>query len=153
MTHAHKSVEQLVPHAGNMVLIDRLVSYGEGAAIAEVDVRNDGRFSGNENQVPAWIGIEYMAQTIAAMAGAIGSEKGGSIKAGLLLGTRRYSCDVAAFDGGQTLTVKVEQWMHGDNGLAAFDCQILNAENVQLATAKLNVFQTDQTIDQALEQR
>ncbi|CAA0115355.1 Uncharacterised protein [BD1-7 clade bacterium] len=140
-------IESLLPHADNMVLIDRLIECGENFAVAEVGVLNADRFSGSQDQVPSWIGIEYMAQTIAAMAGKHARRDNESVKAGLLLGTRRYWCELASFTVGETLIVRVKELLRGDTGLASFECTIESADGAPLAKANLNVFQTDQTID------
>ena len=81
-------IEQYLPHRGAMRLIDRLIEAGEEHAVAEVDVPDEGLFV-RDGSVPAWVGIEYMAQTIAAWAGARALRTGGSPKLGFLLGSRR----------------------------------------------------------------
>lgn len=136
------SVEQLVPHSGNMVLISQLHAADEETAVVFVDVKNEGLFSGPDNQVPAWVGIEYMAQAIAAWAGYHALRLGEKVKVGFLLGTRRYNSNVGHFDVGQQLRVDINKVLQGDNGLAAFECRI-TANNI-LVEASLNVFQSDE---------
>ena len=63
------AIEAWMPHRGEMRLIDRLLVVDEVHAVAEVDVPLDGLFV-RDGQVAAWVGIEYMAQTVAAWAGA-----------------------------------------------------------------------------------
>ena len=104
---------------------------------AELVVRDDGLL-GNDKTVPAWAGIEYMAQAIAAYAGMMAKRAGEPIKLGFLLGTRRYSSNVAEFKVGSTLTVRVEKIIQ-DNNLGAFECKIQGA-GVEI-TANLNVYQ------------
>jgi len=93
---------------------------------------------GDDQAVPAWAGIEYMAQTIAAYVGIKARQANEPIRMGFLLGTRRYSSNVAAFKVGATLTIRAEKIMQ-DDGLGVFDCRI-KGEAVEV-TANLNVYQ------------
>ena len=94
---------------------------------------------------PSYIGIEYMAQCIAAKAGANELASGGDIKLGFLLGSRKYKPNVAFFFNGETLQVKVTRLLEDAAGLSVFDCVIVakNQEEVILAQAKINVFQPE----------
>jgi predicted hotdog family 3-hydroxylacyl-ACP dehydratase len=81
-------VAELLPHDGNMVLLDGVVDYDQESLVAEVVVRDDGLF-GDGKTIPAWIGIEYMAQTVAAHGGMMCHLVGKPINLGFLLGTLR----------------------------------------------------------------
>jgi predicted hotdog family 3-hydroxylacyl-ACP dehydratase len=128
---------ELIPHSGKMVFLDRMIEYDDNSLSAELLVRDDGLL-GNEKTVPAWVGIEYMAQAIAAYAGVMARRAGEPVKPGFLLGTRRYSSNVAEFKAGSRLTVRVEKIIQDDN-LAAFECKISGV--VVEVSASLNVFQ------------
>jgi predicted hotdog family 3-hydroxylacyl-ACP dehydratase len=138
-------VAELIPHSGKMVLLDRIIEYDEHSLSAELIVRNDGLL-GNEKAVPAWVGIEYMAQTIAAYAGVMAKKAGEPVKLGFLLGTRSYNSNVAEFKVGSRLTVRVKQVIQDDT-LGVFDCEIygINHESdqdIQIeVSANLNVYQ------------
>lgn len=127
-----------IPHRGAMMLLDRVLEVGAEHSVAEVDVPLDGLFV-RDGQVPAWVGIEYMAQTISAWAGGRARREGGAPRMGLLLGTRRYETRCASFPGGARLRVEARCELMGDNGLGVFDCRILLAGD-EVATAKLSVF-------------
>jgi predicted hotdog family 3-hydroxylacyl-ACP dehydratase len=130
-------VVELIPHSGKMVLLDRIISCDNNSLSAELVVRNDGLL-GNDKTVPAWVGIEYMAQAVAAYAGVMAKQAGKPIKLGFLLGTRRYNSNVAEFKVGSMLTVRVEKIIQNDN-LGAFECKIQGVE-VEVS-ANLNVYQ------------
>ena len=132
-------VAELLPHDSNMVLLDGVVDYDQESLIAEVVVRNDGLF-GDGKTIPAWIGIEYMAQTVAAHGGMMCHLVGKPINLGFLLGTRRYISNISDFTVGTRLTVKVNRLIE-DQGLGVFDCQILG-DGIDIS-AKLNVYQPD----------
>lgn len=128
----------LVPHAGAMCLLDRVITAESERLSAEVVVPADGLFS-RDGGVGAWVGIEYMAQAVAAWAGWQARRIGEAPAIGLLLGTRRYRCRVPRFAAGQRLQVDVERSYQADNGLGQFECRI-HAQGVELASAQLTVF-------------
>ncbi len=132
-------VAELLPHDGQMVLLDKVLDYDQESLMAEVVVRDDGLFA-EGNQVPAWIGIEYMAQTVAAHGGVMCHLAGRPIMLGFLLGTRRYSSNVSSFKVGTRLMIKVTRIIE-DQGLGVFDCHI-SAEGINVS-AKVNVYQPD----------
>lgn len=133
-------IADLVPHSGSMSLLTRVTAYGEQWLEAEVDIHSDSMFV-EEKGVPAWIGVEYLAQAIAAYAGLQQRQQSKTPKLGFLLGTRRYQCNTDWFATGQTLSIRVECEMQAENGLHVFNCQ-LTGEQV-LASANLNVYQPD----------
>lgn len=127
----------LIPHSGRMILLDRIIEFDSQGLSAELTVRNDALL-GDEHSVPAWAGIEYMAQAIAAYAGIQSRLAGEPIKLGFLLGTRRYISNVGSFAVGTVLTVQVKNIIQDDN-LGVFDCKIYStAIEVQ---ANLTVYQ------------
>lgn len=133
----YNDVASLIPHSGQMVLLDKIVEFNNENLIAEMTVRDDGLF-GNEDEVAAWVGIEYMAQAIGAYAGIKSKLAGEPIKLGYLLGTRRFSSNVASFAVGTALTINVKVIIQDDK-LGAFDCQI-SGEGIQIG-ANLTVYQ------------
>ncbi|MDD5462360.1 MAG: 3-hydroxylacyl-ACP dehydratase [Methylococcales bacterium] len=139
-------VEELIPHTGKMMLLNRIIGFDEENMVAEVIVRDDGLF-GDGDTVPAWLGMEYMAQTIAALGGMKRRLAGKPLNLGFLLGTRRYDCNVGTFAVGSALTVSVKRLIQ-DQGLGVFDCRI-TAEGIS-AAAKLNVYQPDSAINRVI---
>ncbi len=137
------SVTELVPHSGKMSLLDNIIEYRDVWLRAEVCITADSMFA-DERGVPAWIGLEYMAQAVAAFSGWQERLKGGSPKLGFLLGTRKYLCSTDYFSVGTTLTVTVQLEMEAANGLNVFQC-VLQGEGVD-ASANLNVFQPDDPV-------
>ncbi len=139
MELAQIPVEELLPHDPPMVLLDRVTSFDESTLTAEVEIRADSMF-GRDEGVPGWVGIEYMAQAVAAHAGYKARLDGGEPEIGYLLGTRAYKCSVPAFPVGATLQVHIES-LFVEMGLGAFDCRIDMGETI--ATAKINVYQPE----------
>ena len=137
------TVEELVPHSPPMVLIDKILDFDQNSLRAEISIKENCKFYDENIQgVPSWVGMEYMAQAIAAMAGIQAKSNNESIKLGFLLGTRRYNIFHQVFEEGETYYIQVEQLYLDDSGLASFDCQISD-HNKLIVKARLNVFETD----------
>ncbi|MGH6649221.1 hypothetical protein [Aquabacterium sp.] len=137
MSKAH--VEQLVPHRGTMSWLDRIVSVDADGAVAEADIRPGGFFV-RDGGLPAWAGIEYMAQTVAAWAGHRARSEGRQVDIGFLVGSRRYESTRPVFPVGACLHIQVARELIADNGLGMFACRILIDGSV-VASANLSVFE------------
>ena len=132
-------ISAIVPHSGKMSLLDRAID-GEAEGLScEVTIRADGLFF-SDGGVDGWVGIEYMAQTVAAWAGWRARLRGETPKIGFLLGSRRYTCSRPRFVLGETLRVDVHRQFQADNGLGQFDCQI-HVDGHTVASASLTVFE------------
>lgn len=132
-------VADLLPHNAPMILLDKLVFADEEKTHCQVFITEKSPFYNEEIQgVDAWVGIEYMAQATAAWSGHRSFLKKEAPQIGFLLGTRRYSCEVSAFEKGQCLSVYTERLLENE-GMGAVACSIV-CEGKTLATAQLNVF-------------
>lgn len=138
-------IDDVVPHAGTMSLLDRVIDFDDDSLKAEVTLGPQTLFA-DERGVPAWVGIEYMAQAIAAYAGVQRRLKDLEVVVGFLVGSRRYESSHAYFPLGSALVIEVEREFQADNGLGVFACSIRgegpDGEAIS-ATAALNVFQPD----------
>ena len=132
---------ELVPHAVPMCLIDRLSACDAETVTAEVRITADTMFLEN-GSVDSWVGIEYMAQAIAAWAGYHAQEGGNPVKIGFLLGSRRYFAHVPGFALGSTLSIFAERELEDASGLSAFACRITCDEKV-VVEAIITVFQPE----------
>ena len=136
-------VEEVLPHSGDMVLLDEVLDYGDDFAVSSVTVTPQSRFFEPAlGGIHASIGIEWMAQTIAAMAGIHSLQNNRPVQVGFLLGTRRYQPDKTVFETGSQYRVSVRQLYHEDNGLGAFNCMFDQYGNT-IVEAMLNVFAPD----------
>jgi predicted hotdog family 3-hydroxylacyl-ACP dehydratase len=130
-------VEALLPQSQNMVLLDSVLEVGDDHIVVELTVRDDGLFSSPDHTVPAWVGMEYMAQAIAAFSGYNRKCRGEEIGLGFLLGTRHYQCSAGSFPCGTRLMVRAEKVIEAANDMSVFDCAI-EGDNIQ-ARSMLNV--------------
>jgi predicted hotdog family 3-hydroxylacyl-ACP dehydratase len=134
-------VAEVVPHSGAMLLLDALVHADDEGCTARATVRPTQLFT-DAAGMPGWVGIEYMAQAIAAWAGMRDRRAGRPPGIGFLLGSRRYECDVPAFPVGSVLTISVRAELTGDSdegGLGQFACRLALAGR-EVARANVSVF-------------
>lgn len=135
---SHWPIAELIPHAGDMILLDAVLEHDADHVRCTHKVAADGLLHAADGRLPAWAGVELMAQAIAAWAGCTARAKGRPVRLGLLLGTRQYRCNVTGFPPGSTLTVSARREFSDATGMGVFVCRI-EAPGV-LAEAKLTVF-------------
>ncbi|MEG0195223.1 MAG: hotdog family protein [Stenotrophomonas sp.] len=133
------AIEDVVPHRQDMCLLDRILRWDQDSIEAELVVPEAGLFI-EDGGVPAWVGIEYMAQAIAAWAGCRARTAGNPPQLGFLLGSRRYTSTRSSFPSGTRLQVQARCELLGDNGLGMFACRILAGEE-EWAIANVSVFE------------
>jgi predicted hotdog family 3-hydroxylacyl-ACP dehydratase len=135
-------IEDILPHRSPMLLLDRVLDFNAETATAEYTPRKDTWYADASGNMPAWIGIELMAQTIAAHVGLTKRSEGASPKQGALLGTRRYSATQPAFVAGQPLRISTKMIYRDASGLGAYDCSITSGIDA-VASATLKVYEPD----------
>ncbi|MBD8492938.1 hotdog family protein [Pseudomonas syringae] len=131
-------VAELLPHAADMILIDQVLAFDDDSIQTRVTVRPDGLFNTAEGHLPAWVGIELMAQSVAAFAGCQARQRGEAVQLGFLLGTRKYECTVDHFPVGSELTLNALRTLQDDNGMGVFECR-LSGPDLE-AFARLSVY-------------
>lgn len=129
----------LIPHREPMLLIDRVVRVAADSAAAEVHINPQASFFQSGLGVPAWIGLEYMGQTAALIAGYQLQHGLTRPHLGFLLGTRQYAMNTDWFCDGDVLLVECHQAAVTGEHLAQFQCSVSRSGAV-LATAKLSVY-------------
>ena len=137
---SYPPIASLVPHAAPMLLLERLCAATATTARCEVRVGEAlALFLDADGALPGWVGIELMAQTIAAWAGMQGRLRGEPVRIGMLLGTRKYRCQPTSFAAGALLTIEASCLLQ-DGGMASFECRILQ-DGRECATARLSTYQ------------
>jgi len=133
-------IEELLPHRGTMRLLDRVLEFDGRRIAAECVPRADAWHADARGNMPAWIGIELMAQAIAAHVGLVKRSEGRPVSPGVLLGTQRYSATRPVFEPGAPLSVTAVLSLRDASGLAAYDCRI-EAGGSLLASATVKVYE------------
>ncbi len=139
-------ISELLPHTAPMILLDRVLHVGPETLQSEVTIRSNAPFCDGE-RVGGWVGIEYMAQTVAALAGWTAQQRNLSVRIGFLVGTRQYTSHTPWFRVGDVLRIQVKREIENDNGVSAVHCQITSPDGELHAEAMLTVFQPDNLED------
>ena len=120
MLDNRQEIEAYVPHSGDMVLLDRVLSCDDTSIAIELDV--GARLPGlKDGALPAYYLIEVMAQSIAAWSGIGRGQPAGSQPIGFLLGTRKFQCDRQSFELDSTVRIQSTQIFENE-GLTQFTC-------------------------------
>ena len=137
---ATPDLSELMPHSGRMRLLSHVVEHRAERTVCAVDVAQSDLFHDADGGVPAWVGLEYMAQCVAAHSGLVTRHRGGPPQRGLFLGTRSTEFFVDRFEPGQTLRVSSTH-LRGEQTLVWFDCSIEDAkQGALLARGRLSVY-------------
>jgi predicted hotdog family 3-hydroxylacyl-ACP dehydratase len=136
---SYPGVEDLLYHDHPMILIDKMVEINEEGAVSEV-VITDGRLFMKNGKIPAYVGIEYMAQTIGLYAGAANFDMGLPPDIGFLLGGQEISLYCDFYKQGQVLKVVVKKIWDGLK-LVQFECSVFDKkDNTLLMNGNINVY-------------
>jgi predicted hotdog family 3-hydroxylacyl-ACP dehydratase len=135
------SVEDLLPHRGSMLLLDRVTEFTDDVAIAEYRPREDAWYADDLGRMPGWLGVELMAQTVAVHVSMLKRRAGLPPRPGVLLGTRRHH-GVAAFAAGSVLSICAREIFRDARGLAGYECAITQGADT-LAEATLKLFEPE----------
>ena len=131
-------IAELVPHKPPMLLLDRVLAHDADSITCEVRIAARAPFV-EDGRIPAVVGIEYMAQCVAAFAGLSARAEGRPPRIGFLLGCRELRLDTGAFAVGDTLIVEARRtW--GDSDLGHFTCWV-QRDGQTLVSGTLNVYQ------------
>lgn len=135
-------IKQVLPHQAPMILIDTLAQYDVDSCRCTVTITPQSAFyNALKKGVPSYIGSEYMAQAIAAFAGAHALDDNDAVQIGFLLGSRKYKTMRSYFQLAEKLNITIKELYREDSGLRVFECEILTVENTVIAQANINVFQ------------
>ncbi|MGI2178111.1 thioester dehydrase [Shewanella frigidimarina] len=140
-----QDISTFIPHRAPMILIDNVLEHRPDCLITATHISpNSAYFDAQLNGVPNYVGIEYMAQSIAALAGVEALLRNEGIRVGFLLGTRKLQMHIDTFTLGESYRTQVTRLYQEESGLAVFDCQIYHHE-ILVAAANVNVFQPQDT--------
>lgn len=136
---AFPHLDELIPQSGPMRLVDRIVSEGADTVCVAADIRATNIFFEPNRGVPAYIGLEFMAQAISAYDGLERWRNGLPPAIGFLIGCRRYGATREYFYEGETLLIEVMSLL-GEGALASFDCHIQDANGRVVSNGVINVY-------------
>lgn len=135
-------VSELLPHRAGMLLIDSVSRFDRSEIVVRASSSAQAWYADSDGGMPAWIGIELMAQAVAAWVGLCAREAGVAIKPGVLLGCRHYLSQSARFGAGVELSIVARPIYRDENGMGSFECEIL-ADGRAVVDATINVFEPE----------
>ena len=140
--NAWPPIEEVLPHRGTMLLLDRVEDYAPTHVRCSYTPRADAWYADAGGAMPAWYGIELMAQTVAAHVGLTARQAGRPPRLGALLGSRAFRTQRAAFPAEIALAIEASVDYRDESGLASYQCRICVGDE-EIATARLSVYEPD----------
>jgi predicted hotdog family 3-hydroxylacyl-ACP dehydratase len=134
-------IEEILPHRGGMLLVERLVSWDERQATVSA-VPSASAWYAEPAGMPSRVGIELIAQAIGAHVGVVAWSKGEPPKRGVLLGARSYRSQRAHFPAGAALSITATRDFVDASGMGAYDGSIA-IDDAEVAAARIVVYQPD----------
>lgn len=135
------AIAELLPHGPEALCLDAATAYIPGErSEARLRVR-PGLWLYDEtlDGIPAWAGIEIMAQTLGVYVGMDARDAGRGPRMGYLIGMRHFRASAPLIPNGTELRVEALRRYSEPHGLGRFDCRIL-VGNTELARATLTVW-------------
>jgi predicted hotdog family 3-hydroxylacyl-ACP dehydratase len=134
-------VAEILPHRGRMVLLGRVLEHAPNATACAVSVDAQKLFVQPDGTIGSWVGVEYMAQCVAAHAGMLGRAVGAEPRVGYLVSSRRLRFHAPRFVPGQQLRVSAAQLWGGQQGMVSFQCKVEDASSgALLVEGRLNCY-------------
>ncbi len=136
-------IERLLPHDHPMILISGVKLYEKNlkGIITWVDINDESLFFDTKiGGVPSYVSLEYMAQTIAALAGIYTYRQGLEPLKGFVLGTRKMNLSTDILVPGRYEVYCDELFF--DNEFASFDCK-LKLEDELLVSSIINTYRVE----------
>lgn len=132
----------LVPQSGPMLFLDRLLATNEKRTICGVRKAGGPFFQEATGALPAWVGLEPMAQCIAAHGGLYSPKPAdGKPRVGFLLGCRRLEIGATQLSPEVAYAVSAVRLWGAELGLVSFDCELFEAlSRRRLLAGRINAY-------------
>lgn len=132
-----------LPHKTPMVLVERVIAVNDDSVHCQVSTAKEGclaPFLTTQGELPAWFGVEIMAQTVGVWSGWQAKRAGSTlILPGMLLGGRGWRATQSTFPANATLDITMRLLMRDDR-MGSFEGEICHGERL-LASGRLNTYQ------------
>jgi predicted hotdog family 3-hydroxylacyl-ACP dehydratase len=140
-----ENISSLVPHRGKMLLLSKVNAYNlqEERIEAEYHLTENCLFYDPViSGVPAWVGFEFIAQTISAYKGIKTIIKGEPVKLGFILGVSQLRTELSLFKTGSILVIKAQEFENMDP-VFIYEGEIF-IEGKKVLAGKLTVMEVDE---------
>ena len=139
-------ISELIPHTRTMALLERVIYRDANRIDCLMTISVQDPFTNEYGNVPAYVGIEYMSQGVAAHSSLDKTDKTKRGKIGVLLGSRKVELFVQEFFQKQELLISANLMQERD-GFGVFDCDIRNTDDGVLLVRGRLKFYEPKTID------
>lgn len=117
-------VESLVHHRGDMLFLDRVVQYSDTSIECEANTSRQSAFAKSEKGIPAWLGLEYMCQTIAALEGIRRLQKNEPILLSFVMGSRKITSEKSYLPLAEIIRIRAVNEVRDDTGVGVYGCEV-----------------------------
>jgi len=132
------AIAELLPHAGGMRLLERVLAHGPDGTVCEARVARSALFRRPDGGVPTWVSLEWMAQCAGVHGALAARARGERLERGFLVGSRSSLFHAPRLPEGPLRVHAAPGRETG--GLHAFTCRVVALEGELLAEARLGVF-------------
>jgi len=141
------NLEALLPHSPPMIVLDGVedCDLDAGTLTARIKVKKDSIFYSEKiGGIPSCLALEYMAQAIACFVGYhdLKDNPDKTLGIGFIMGSRKMEVFNSVYKEGELYLVKIKSLFSSD-GIASFECLIVNEKNEPTATAVVNAYRPD----------
>jgi len=129
-------IEELLLQRHEMLLLECLHDYGPTHVEVGARVTQNHPLVDRSRGMPAWVGVELMAQAVSVFSALELRARGLPPRIGLLLGARSFETRVPYFCVGASLNVRATLTLRDRTGLGVFECTI-HEQGALLARAQV----------------
>ncbi len=138
-----KPVTHYIRHRPPMLLVDEIASADLEYAATRTTIKTDNLFfDASKGGVPAWAGVEIMAQTAGVWVGMEDERQGVPPELGFLLGSRSYDAFQPIFHEGETLHTTVKA-VFINLPMVVFEGEMKNSAGICIAKGEFTAFRPD----------
>ena len=123
-------IGELLLQRHEMLLIERVHDFGPSHVEVSTRVTQNHPLVEDPRGMPAWVGIELMAQAISVFSALERRAQGLGPRIGLLLGARNFEARTPYFRVGAKLSVRATLAWRDATGLGVFECTIRERETL-----------------------
>jgi len=133
-------LEELIPHRGISLLIDRVIDYDGKTTTCQVTLEKQRWLKQGDGSLPNWLVVEYMAQCIAVHESIRAWLEGRRPDFGLLAAVSGLKIHEPVLAPGRTLRVRAER-LRGSRTVKAFThaCVVFGENDETVAEGRLTV--------------
>lgn len=127
-------IEELLLQRREMLLLERVLDFSPTHVEVGTTVPQHHPLVHEAQGMPAWVGVELMAQAVSVFSALELRARGQPPRIGLLLGARNFEALVPYFASGANLNVRATLALRDATSLGIFDC-IIQSQGALLARA------------------